>query len=360
MAEAALPGELTVVVSSLLQLKYLDDRPVFENERLRAEAWARGGVEAEREAIANLQAMEEEKQRRQMFAMRMWRKESSEKRRVLLGLSPRRPMPVKNGGSDFTSSDGDDKDDDDDDDDDPEEGEEDPLEMVEARLTEAMATRNNDGSEALAGRSNGPEAPVLTSTSTAEMNETAGRGGNGLDHLQHPLPTKESCSTSSSAASPSAQPLPTSQSRRCAKEEESPAEMERASLSAPGTNHGEEAASPLLTSTESPFFMTSTELLLRASTASPFFMASTKSLSQEGGQGQESLVETERASFSASTGGSDHCDGAPSPLTSTEEEEPLAAKMEKPSLSTTISRNHGDEVPSPLMTSTERPGCSDG
>ncbi|KAJ3201479.1 Dynein assembly factor 1, axonemal [Entophlyctis luteolus] len=37
------------MVARLKKLAYLDDRPVFENERLATEAWAVGGMEAERE-----------------------------------------------------------------------------------------------------------------------------------------------------------------------------------------------------------------------------------------------------------------------------------------------------------------------
>lgn len=35
---------------ALKNLYYLDDRPVFEIERLAADAWAKGGAEAEAEA----------------------------------------------------------------------------------------------------------------------------------------------------------------------------------------------------------------------------------------------------------------------------------------------------------------------
>lgn len=42
------------VIAKIPTLKYLDDRPVFEEDRRRAEAYAIGGIEAERAEVKKI------------------------------------------------------------------------------------------------------------------------------------------------------------------------------------------------------------------------------------------------------------------------------------------------------------------
>ena len=49
------------IISDIPNLKYLDDRPVFEEDRRRAEAWARGGMEEERAEMKKIKKEKEDK-----------------------------------------------------------------------------------------------------------------------------------------------------------------------------------------------------------------------------------------------------------------------------------------------------------
>jgi len=49
------------IISSIPTLKYLDDRPVFEEDRRRAEAWARGGMDEERLEMKRIKQEKEDK-----------------------------------------------------------------------------------------------------------------------------------------------------------------------------------------------------------------------------------------------------------------------------------------------------------
>nr|KAJ3421677.1 Dynein assembly factor 1, axonemal [Polyrhizophydium stewartii] len=57
------------VVSRCKRLTYLDDRPVFDKERLATDAWAVGGLDAERRERERQREEEEEKQRRNFEGM---------------------------------------------------------------------------------------------------------------------------------------------------------------------------------------------------------------------------------------------------------------------------------------------------
>lgn len=63
------------LIAALPELTYLDDRPVFPNERETTEAWAQGGVEAEREARDNIRERERAQDRRNFEFMQALRAE---------------------------------------------------------------------------------------------------------------------------------------------------------------------------------------------------------------------------------------------------------------------------------------------
>ena len=53
------------VISRMPHLKYLDDKPIFEDELRYSMAWARGGLDEERKERALYKKEQEEKQLRQ-------------------------------------------------------------------------------------------------------------------------------------------------------------------------------------------------------------------------------------------------------------------------------------------------------
>ena len=49
-----IPSYRKTVIARIPTLTYLDDRPVFEEDRRRAEAFGKGGIEAEREEMKKI------------------------------------------------------------------------------------------------------------------------------------------------------------------------------------------------------------------------------------------------------------------------------------------------------------------
>ena len=53
------------VISKIPGIKYIDDKPVFQDELRYAQAWARGGMEEERAERAKYKQEKEDEQKRQ-------------------------------------------------------------------------------------------------------------------------------------------------------------------------------------------------------------------------------------------------------------------------------------------------------
>ncbi|KAG1675504.1 hypothetical protein FOA52_001803 [Chlamydomonas sp. UWO 241] len=134
-------------IAALPKLGYLDERPVFEDERRMVDAWAVGGVEAER---AERQKIKEEKEaydRRNFEAMQEMRRAGYAARRAAQGLPPGDTDPALDDFDDSEYV-----------------FDEDPPELVEARKRLAAYT-GRDGEE---------EPPEL---SAARREVAAGGGG---------------------------------------------------------------------------------------------------------------------------------------------------------------------------------------
>ncbi|BDA44790.1 probable Dynein assembly factor 1, axonemal at C-terminar half [Coccomyxa sp. Obi] len=74
------------VISKLPGLTYLDERPIFDVERRCAEAWAKGGLEAERAERLQAKEKEEEEERCRFATLQRIRQDGFRKRRECLGM----------------------------------------------------------------------------------------------------------------------------------------------------------------------------------------------------------------------------------------------------------------------------------
>jgi ribosomal protein L14E/L6E/L27E len=68
------------VLTTIPALGYLDDRPIFEVERVAVDAWAAGGFEAERHARQEFERKQKESSRAQMDRFKEWQEEIRSKR----------------------------------------------------------------------------------------------------------------------------------------------------------------------------------------------------------------------------------------------------------------------------------------
>ena len=72
------------LTGSLKNLYYLDDRPVFESERIFADAWKKGGKEAEQQARQKYVEEQENKKKKHMEIERAkWDKTREQRKKMM-------------------------------------------------------------------------------------------------------------------------------------------------------------------------------------------------------------------------------------------------------------------------------------
>ena len=82
------------VIAKIGQLSYLDDRPVFEEDRRHAEAYHRGGIEAERQERDLIRKERDEKHHDNHVKFKEMMRKAREERRA----AERSPIVLRNGG----------------------------------------------------------------------------------------------------------------------------------------------------------------------------------------------------------------------------------------------------------------------
>ncbi|TPX68576.1 hypothetical protein SpCBS45565_g03066 [Spizellomyces sp. 'palustris'] len=80
-----IPNYRRTLISRIRTLTYLNDRPVFDKERLAVEAWARGGIEAEREERRRQKDEEKKEHERSFEALRKLQDDARARRRERYG-----------------------------------------------------------------------------------------------------------------------------------------------------------------------------------------------------------------------------------------------------------------------------------
>jgi dynein assembly factor 1, axonemal len=75
-------GYRKTLIAKIPTLKYLDDRPVFEEDRRRAEAYARGGMDEERKEIKRIKKEKDDKHWANHEAFRLMVNKAKEERKT--------------------------------------------------------------------------------------------------------------------------------------------------------------------------------------------------------------------------------------------------------------------------------------